>query len=176
MKTIKILLVILLSYTFKGHSQEGKNVISIGGELSFPAHAYQTNKAIGTGINFKVEHFLSDKFSGSISGGYSFFKGKIIYWDGKTDNDFALIPVLVGARYYFQKFYLNFEIGAAVRASKNVYTNLALAPSAGILLSKFDLALKLLGIPQTFNGIPESTFLQKGGYSYLGLRIFYKLN
>ena len=176
MKTIKILFVALLFHSFNGYSQQQRKSISIGSQVDFPLRVFQSNKAIGSGINLKGEFFLSNRFSGTLSAGYSFFNGKLIYWDGTTDKNFALIPLLVGARYYFQKFYLNLEAGLAIKASDNVYTNLAFVPSAGILINRLDLAIRLFSVSQLGVSIPENTFLQKGGYSYLGFRVFYGLN
>lgn len=172
-KAIMFFSIILISTTVNG---QGKVKKLYGGiEFAIPANQPLTsNKANGFIANIKGEKFFSKSFSGSVSIGYSLFKGKLIYWDGKKDNDFSLVPLMAGARYHFGKVYIGFEAGPAIAASKNTNTKIALAPAAGVIVNKFDVGLKFFTIPFT-GGIPEKTFLQKGGYSYLGIRVAFNL-
>ena len=176
MNLIRTFLVTLILYSVQGYSQPQKNLIAIGGEIGFPAHQpFQSNKAIGMGINIKGEHFFSNKFSSLASIGFSSFSGKIVYWDGAEDKDFSLIPILVGGRFHIKKFYLGLESGIAISASNNTNSLFAIAPSIGIVHGHFDLVAKLFAIPE-MPSIPENTFLQKGGYSYLNFGVNYNFN
>jgi hypothetical protein len=156
-------------------SQPRKNLIGIGGEVSYPVYAYESNEAVGLGINIKGEHFFGSKFSGLVTVGYTSYRGKLVYWDGTEDKDFALVPVLIGARIFLQRFYAEFEFGVAVKASENVNTTMTVAPAIGFMNKKLDLAIRFFAVP-AMPSIPENTFLEKGGYSYLTLRFFYNLN
>ena len=176
MNRMKIFLVIFLLYSVHAYSQSRKNLIAIGGEIGFPAHQpFQSNKAVGFGVNIKGEHFFSNRFSALASIGFASFNGKIVYWDGIGDKNFSLIPVLIGGRFYIKKFYLGFESGIAISASNNTNSLIALAPTMGLVHGNFAVTAKLFAIPQ-MPSIPENTFLQKGGYSYLNFGLFYNLN
>jgi hypothetical protein len=175
MKTAKPLIVILIFSSLHAHSQTRKNFLGIGGEFSYPVHAYQSNKAIGLGLNIKGEHFFSSKFSGLASIGYTSYHGKLVYWNGTEDEDFALSPVLIGGRFFIQRFYMELQAGVAISSSENVNTSFTIAPAIGFMYKKLDLAIRLFAIP-AMPSIPENTFLEKGGYSYLTFRFFYNLN
>jgi hypothetical protein len=175
MKTAVTLVANFLLSSSITFSQTYKSSVAIEGGLSYPLNQpVQKNKAVGIAINVKAEQFFSKKFSGTLRIGYNYFKGDLVYWDGKMDKNFTLIPVLLGARYYIQKLYLGFETGAAFKGSKNVYTNIAVAPSFGYLCKRINININILSI-LGFPSIPENTFLQRGGYSYLGVKFGYKI-
>jgi len=175
MRTITLFVATTIFCSSGLHSQPRKNLLGIGGEVSYPVHAYESNEAIGIGINIKGEHFFSPKFSGLANIGYTFYRGKLVYWDGTKDHDFALVPVLIGARFFVKKFYTEFETGVAVKASDNTSSIFAVAPAIGFVNRKLDLAMRFFAAP-AMPSIPENTFLEKGGYSYLTFRIFYNFN
>ena len=153
-------------------AQPKKFIPSVGVEFNL---LLESNNAVGGGFHFREEHFFSQNFSASLTVGYIRFKGDIVYWDGSKDKTFSLIPVLLGGKYFIHKFYGGFEGGLAIKASSNVSTLPAVSPSVGILLNKLDISCKLLSVLQ-MPSIPENTFLQRGGYSYIGVRIAYHLN
>jgi hypothetical protein len=168
--------ILVLVISFSAISQPKKNFLYTGVEFAMPAHQpFQSNKANGYMANIKGEHFFSPSFSASVSAGLSYFKGKLVFWDGSTDNSFSLVPILIGGRFYYRKIYVGVETGPAIAASKRMSTNIAIAPSAGVIVDKFDIGIKFFAVPAR-GGIPELTFLQKGGYSYIGLRVAFRLN
>jgi len=175
MKAAKLLPVILVSYSLNVHSQTRKNLIGIGGEFSYPGKAYRSNNAIGFGLNIKGEHFFSSKFSGLATIGYTSYQGKLVYWDGTEDEDFALWPVMFGARFFIKRFYMELQTGVAIKASENVRSTFKIAPAIGFMNKKLDLALRFFASP-AMPSIHEDTFLEKGGYSYLTFRFFYNMN
>jgi hypothetical protein len=135
------------------------------------------NHAIGFGPQVSAEHFFGKRFSGTLSVAFNYYRGTINYGDyggnEKSDKSFSLLPVLAGIRFYQHKFYLGSSAGLVFGTSYNTATNLALAPSLGFVNKHFDLSMQYVGIPQTFNGIPENTYLKKGGYSIVQLGIQY---
>jgi hypothetical protein len=175
MRKIVWLFCSLLFCSSSAIGQPKKLVPSAGVEFSVPAHqSIGSNHANGVGFSLKEEFFVSQKFSVTVSAGYSFFRGDLVYWDGSKDKNFALIPVMIGARCYFHKFFAAFEAGAAIKGSSNVNTLPAVCPSAGVLVNKFEISFRLMGILQV-PSIPENTFLQRGGYSYAGVRVSYRI-
>lgn len=171
---MKCVMLCLISLSI--NAQAKKNLLYAGVEFAIPAHQpFQSNKANGYMVNLKGEHFFSSSFSGSVSAGLSYFKGKMVFWDGRTDNSFSLVPILVGGRFYYRKIYIGVETGPAIAASSHNSTHLAIAPSAGVVIGKFDAGIKFFAVPER-GGIPENNFLQKGGYSYIGLRAAFRIN
>ena len=154
-----------------------RNVNSVGIGFYLPAHipAYDKNSR-GYGFTFAREHFFSKKFSGSLSLGYTYFHGQYEDWDGNTKNRFALVPLLIGARYYLHRFYGSFETGAAIKASSNTTTHIVFIPAVGFATSRIDFGFKLFGVPEISYGIPERSYLQKGGYSYFAISAAYRFN
>ena len=159
-----------------GYSQKDQTVISPGIHFSIPVYTIAgENNTTGVGANAIVEHYFSNRFSGCLDIGYDHFTGNLIYWNNAIDHSFNIVPVLVGFRYYLQKFYLGLEAGAAIKASKNVYTNATICPSAGIKLKRWDAGIKLVSV-LSMPSIPENTFLQRGGYGWLVLGLTYSLS
>jgi hypothetical protein len=173
-KKLGLLLMTLIFLEAKNFAQRANHLFG-GVNFSTPVVPANANKAIGYGLEIKGEHFFSPKFSMNLSIGYTHFKGSITYGDDSKDNSFALIPCSVGVKYYIKNFYLAAGAGLAVKASRNTGTNRMLYPAIGFAKKPFDISIQLIGVPQTFPSIPESTFLLKGGYSYLGVHINYLL-
>jgi hypothetical protein len=150
-----------------------KNEMWAGVEYNF--HLKHTfNKTDGPGISLKGLHAFSDHFAGMASVGYNYFKGQVEYWDGSSDDHFALMPLLLGARYYFGKMFLGFETGGVIKASSNAATLFAIAPSVGYYKNKFSSELRLLQVPG-MPSFPENSFLKKGGYNFLGVQLSYRI-
>jgi len=154
-------------------AQKSSNEVWAGIEYNMHLkHAF--NKTNGPGISLKGVHALSDHFDGTLSVGYNYFKGKVKYWDGKSDDHFALMPLLLGTRYCFSKVFIGFEAGAVIKASDNAATLFAIAPSIGYQNNKFCSEIRFLQVPG-MPSFPENSFLKKGGYNFLGVRLSYKV-
>jgi hypothetical protein len=173
-KKLSLLLISLILLKAKMFAQKTNN-FSIGVNFLIPASVPDTNKTIGSGIHFGGEHFFSPRISGNVSIGYLLFKGKIITWDNKEVKNFAMLPLLIGGKFYIENFYVGVDAGIAIAANKNTGTNLVLSPAIGYRRKHLDVGFYLLGVPQTFASIPENIYFIKGGYSYLGLRVNYIL-
>jgi hypothetical protein len=119
------------------------------------------------------EHFFNKKFSGCIGFGYSYFNGQYQNWEGDTAPHFALVPMLIERKYYIQQFYASLATGLAIKGSANTSTHITLIPALDVRLKDIDLSLRLFVVPAMGYGIPNRTYLQKGGYSYFVLNAGY---
>lgn len=171
-----LLLSCLAVLSLKGYSQTKKNRLVTGFEFAVPSgKPFISNKAKSYTLNIKAEHFFVSFFSGSVSAGYSFYKGPLLFWDSTSADRFRLIPLMAGCRYYIKKYYLGLEAGKAISIDKTAETNFVVSPSAGVVLRKFEAGINFFSVLSKM-GIPEKNFLENGGYSYVGLRIAYRLN
>jgi hypothetical protein len=168
-----ILLALSLLLCFSVVAQKNKNQIWTGVEYNVHLkHAF--NKTNGPGVSVKDVYTFSARFDGTLNLGYNYFGGKVEYWNGKTEDHFALMPLLLGTRYNFSKLFLGLEAGTVIKASKNAGTLLAIVPSFGYCTNKFSCELRLLQVPG-MPSFPENSFLKKGGYNFLGLRLSYRI-
>jgi hypothetical protein len=107
MRKTTLLSLALLLYTFIV-AQKNKNQIWTGVEYNVHLkHAF--NKANGPGVNVKDIYSFCDRLDGTLSLGYNYFGGKVEYWDGKTEDHFALMPLLFGTRYNFSKLFFGWS-------------------------------------------------------------------
>jgi hypothetical protein len=117
-------------------------------------------------------------FSGTLSLGWLHFSGTVTDLDSSVQTRFSILPILVGARYYWKEhFYLGIQVGALVSTNDQTNTHLALVPGIGMIApvgeSLLELSLQFTGVPTGY-GLPEKTVLQRGGYSFAELKIAYK--
>jgi hypothetical protein len=70
--------------------------------------------------------------------------------------------------------FLGFEAGAVIKASNNAGTLFAIVPSIGYGNNKLNGELRLLQVPG-MPSFPENSFLKKGGYNFLGMRLSYRV-
>lgn len=96
----------------------------------------------------------------------------------KTAEGFIIMPVLAGVKWSaLDNVYFPGQAGVAI-GLKNAGTNISLSPGLGYLVKvdgkpKLDVGLRVIGVlPQA--SIPENTFLEKGGYSFLSLQLAYQ--
>jgi hypothetical protein len=102
---------------------------------------------------------------------------KNLFTDEITDG-FILMPMMIGVKWRpGNNLYFAGKVGA-VAGLKNASTNFAAAPGVGYLVNmkgkqKPDVALNLV-CAAGMASIPENTFLDKGGYSFLSLKLAYR--
>jgi hypothetical protein len=161
-----LLSLIFVLSLFNAHAQQKESNFFLSPSLYVGAHNPSEKNTNGYGIHVGAQHVLSKNFFGTATLGYVYIKGEFVDFDGNTENHFALLPVLIGLRYNIKPFFASFEIGAAIRASANAKTRPALVPAIGASIKKFDFFVKLFGVPETSYGVPEQSYLQRGGYSY----------
>jgi len=158
-------------------AQVNNNRLAVAVHAALPVYA-ATGDPDGVlwGVSLQKQWTWSKHFAATASVGYQHFSGTIRNnMDGREDKDFASIPLLAGLRYYTTKgWYLAFETGAAVKAHSNMTTKWLLVPAAGVLLPvrtrALDLGLQFSTVPMGY-GYPEQKLLQRGGYSFLGMRV-----
>jgi hypothetical protein len=167
MKTHLIALFLVLS-SFGSFGQQA-NRISAGVSFGLPIDAsVGTNEAKSYGFQRVGEHRFGHSASATAEIGYLHFSGRIINFDGTGENQFSMIPVLIGGRFYVKQFFAGIQLGAGIRASSNAYSHMVFAPGVGWSGKRLEAGVRLLAVPQNF-GLPEQTLLQRGGYSYLNL-------
>jgi hypothetical protein len=170
-KTLLLVTILILCVT--AFAQKKKNEVWAGIEYNVHLkHAF--NETNGPGVSLKGVHAFSHHLDGMVNLGYNYFKGKVQYWDGNSDDHFALMPLLLGTRYRFRNMFLGFEAGTVIKASDNAATLFSIAPSIGYSNNKFNAELRLLQVPG-MPSFPENSFLKKGGYGFLGVRLGYCL-
>lgn len=168
---------------------DSKTTWVIGAQVSRSAgmeNKSETMNTTGIGLHLKMERAFSRKWSYTVGIEYDYFTGKYTYnlFNGPskdtTIKHFAIAPVLAGVRYQVSnRLYLSGEFGPSLKASSQVRTKLALAPSAGIVFptknGALDVSLRYVHVVAGY-GILESNSLQNGGYSFVSLKASYRIN
>ena len=168
MRTLFVLLV-TICITCSLHAQRTR--FTIGPEFSLPTYKELPSNGIGGSI--AVEFRSKHKVSAVVETGYNYFWGKYVnVWKQDTIHGFGFAPILAGAKLTLREKYY-----AAMRAGLTLGKTRAftLSPAAGIMLPnsrtpKLDLGIRLIGVIG-MPSIPENSFLDRGGFSYLNLRI-----
>lgn len=158
-------------------AQENKFVVSAGPSLLIPT--YSEINSVGFGFGVGIDYRLNNKFSLASDIDVDVFDSKVknLFTDEITDG-FILMPVMIGVKWRpVNNLYFAGKVGA-VAGLKNASTNFALSPGLGYLVNingkpTLDVGLNLLGVPGMAS-IPENTFLDKGGYSFLSLKLAYR--
>lgn len=177
MKKIVTTGFILILVTSIGMAQKNRLVVSAGPAILIPTYS-EINSA-GFGFGAGVEYKLNKKIAIASDIDINIFNSKVknIFTNKITDG-FIIMPVLVGVKWNaFNNFYFTGKAGL-VAGLKNAGTNFSLSPGLGYLVNingkqKLDVGLKLVGV-LPMSSIPENTFLEKGGYSFLSLKLAYR--
>ena len=179
----------LLTINAKAGGDNGR--FSIGAELGLPMGTFGDAQGIGFGGSLRYEMPMGDNLGLMATAGFLSFSAKDYSVAGFTikGNTETVIPIQVGAKYYFTEqqngFYGSVELGVhsssvtipgyegtviggvtygAYPETKVTNTNLSYAPGVGYHLANLDLGLKY----QIISG-------DGGSSSYLGVRIAYVL-
>ena len=158
-------------------AQENKLVVSAGPAVLIPT--YSEINSVGFSFGVGIDYKLSNSLSIASNIDVDVFDSKVrnLFTDQITDG-FILMPVLIGVKWKpVNNLYFAGKVGA-VAGLKNASTNFALSPGLGYLVNingkqKLDVGLNLVGVPGMAS-IPENTFLDKGGYSFLSLKLAYR--
>lgn len=175
MKTY-ILLAIMSVAVIPARAQHKKSYLSAGIDMAAPVYtATGDMRGMLTGIFIKNEWRWGKRFAGTISAGYVHFEGSINHFASGKLQDFAIVPVLAGLRYYpWNNYYAALETGYSIRAHENAATRFTLAPAVGMLIpvrsKKIDLGIRFYTMPMGLSH-PEQPLLKRGGYSFLGARV-----
>jgi hypothetical protein len=172
MKTI--LLFTAISLNLPALTQIRKNTLNLGATISTPFKSHEINKTTGYGIYLRGEHSLSRNLSVTARAGYTFYKGDINYFDNTHHKNFALMPLLLGTSLTIKKIYFGIELGTVLPVNMAVNSHFAFSPGAGFRFNRLAIGLDLLIVPEV-PSLPENSFLQKGGFSYGGINLSYRL-
>ena len=189
----------LASYSAK--AQNGR--FSIGAELGMPMGTFGDAANIGFGGSLRYEMPMGDNLGLMLTAGYLTFGGKETtegvpgFFEFTSKSTTGIIPIQVGAKYYFSEqqegFYGMVQLGLSLVNSKNEVTvdvlgtktttettsngsGFSYAPGIGYHLANLDFGLSYQLFSQT---VTESTLFgdisATSTGSYLGLRIAYVL-
>lgn len=181
MKKILLLLCLVISVMLaSAQYKKFSSPLTIGVDLGIPVYTTVGDmKGVLTGIHMKKEWRASTHFAASLSAGYSYFNGTVRSFNNKEVQHFSVLPVLAGMKYYgWNKYFLGFETGLHIGLGADISTKLALVPSLGAMLpvgkKQLEVALRYSGtkLGTTF---PEATLLNRGGYSFLAIRLGWQL-
>jgi len=192
MRTKKLIYVLLAGAlvlsAFTNTSKAADNGrFSVGAELGLPMGDFGDAANMGFGGSLRYEMPMGDNLGLTATAGYLMFSGKDQDFGGITikGGDWSMIPIQVGAKYYFQEqqdgFYGMVELGVhstkytipsytttfygvsvtvpEVSASS---TDLSYAPEIGYHLANIDLGLRY-----------QMVATEGSTTSYLGLRLAY---
>jgi len=123
-KLFIIVIVLLLSSTFISAQKAG---VAIGGNVFFPVGDWAEYMSTGWGGAIGYEHPIGKNTLGVVYSGYTVFSGTSDEEDYGIDNDWSMIPLLVGAKFYFtpkQDFYGAALLGVNFVTANFSYTDI----------------------------------------------------
>ncbi len=168
-KLLLTVAAIMLMATSNSFAQ-GKISFGIGADVAIPmTTAFSNTQSIGIGGTARGYYLFNDMVSFTATAGYLTFSGKDQTVAGVTINGgkWSMIPVVVGARYYFSpaassfRPYGAFEIGLIFSSytipSQTFFgvqvgggsvsgSDFTYQPQVGFEASKFDVSVRLLGV------------------------------
>ena len=182
--------------------------ISIGAELGLPMGTFGDGSSLGIGGSLRYEMPMGDNLALMGTVGFLSFSGKDITsgvpgYSYTSKSSLTMIPIQVGAKYYFTEqqngFYAMAQLGLTLANYKNENTidiagtkttvsgsasssGLSYAPGLGYHLASLDFGLSYQLFSQTvsssytnpFTGLTSTVSATSTG-SYLGVRIAYVL-
>lgn len=190
MKVVFLAVVTVMILSAGAFAQDGR--FSLGAEIGLPMGTFGDAASIGIGGSLRYEMPLSgnDNLALMATAGYLTFSGKDITVSGVTieGSSQSMIPIQVGAKYYFDAqhagFYASAQMGvhmssytipgqdavviggityaAATEDRTETATNFSYAPGVGYALDNIDIGLRY-----------QIVSAEGGSSSYLGVRIAY---
>ncbi|HEV8515556.1 MAG TPA: outer membrane beta-barrel protein [Cyclobacteriaceae bacterium] len=118
---------------------------SAGFNLGIPSGDWSTYWNTGFGVDVRYEAPIQDKLNWTASAGWLTFSGKSSQGNNGT---LTAIPILAGAKYYFQKsnagVYAGLDLGLFFWSSTGTSENkFSFSPGLGYRLPKFDFSVRL---------------------------------
>ncbi len=88
-------------------AQGKNNWLSAGIDVGVPVYiGVGGMKGTMVGVFIKKEWRWGKRLAATVSAGYSYFSGSIASFDDKKENNFAVVPLLAGVKYYgWNKYY-----------------------------------------------------------------------
>ena len=183
MKVVATVAIVLMSTTL--FAQNGR--ISLGAELGLPMGDFGDAASMGFGGSLRYEMPMGDNLGLTLTAGYLMFSGKDqeIFGIEIEGADWSMIPIQLGAKYYFTEqqegFYGMVELGVhamtvttpsysttflgvpvTVPESSASSTELSYAPAIGYHLANIDIGLRY-----------QMIATEGSTTSYLGFRLAY---
>jgi hypothetical protein len=179
-------------------AQDGR--FSVGAELAMPGGDYGDNAGTGFGASLRYEMPMGDNLGLTGTVGYLMYGKKSVETYGyKYEYSSSVIPIMLGAKYYFTEqqngFYGAFQIGLSMLSNKSEYSYDLLgvhysgsdtqsssaftwAPGVGYHLDNLDFGLNYYGFSYTQDytttvlGVAYTTEVTYAG-SWIGIRAAY---
>jgi hypothetical protein len=169
-KLLFVLAIAIFSVTAVNAQQSGGNFHFGGGlRLALPTGDLGDIQGFGIGAELQGELMFSDKFSGTITTGYTSFTGKDFTFMGTTvkGESMGYIPILAGVRVYpSQNFFIGGKLGYGILtgggSSEGAFNY---EPQIGFNAEKIQIALG-------YNALSK----EGSTLSHLGLSAIYKFN
>lgn len=108
-KVVYVLFLTLLFFSVSQISAQNKIMLSAGGNLALPMGDFGDAAGTGFGVSVTGEYGLADNIVGTVTLGYLIWAEESF---GGYDFSYSAIPILAGAKYYFQNnFYGYGQLG-----------------------------------------------------------------
>ena len=171
MKKVILSLAIVAIASLSASAQKEKAAskdlkFSVGAEIALPVGDFNKSNSIGFGGSAQAEYKAAESLGLTLNAGFLTFSGKTV--EGFKVPSLSLIPVLVGAKYYFtEKVYGHAQLGLSFASTKLdgvSYSTSAFtyAPAIGFMASEnFDISLRY------------QAYSKSGTTAFLGLRAAY---
>lgn len=164
---LSLALVAGLGFAASAQTEGAVRKLSIGAEFGLPIGDFGDVYSVGFGGSLQYEHPIAKSLNLTGSAGFLTFTPKKELKDLGADN-FGVIPVKVGAKYYFGgNFYGAGELGAGFGTNDGSKTAFIYAPTLGASFSVADKSSIDLGIRY------EGHSVSGGTLSFIGIRAAY---
>ncbi|QES89613.1 outer membrane beta-barrel protein [Rhizosphaericola mali] len=119
-----------------------RSELSVGPEFAFPIGNFNDVSTFGFGGTAKYSYHFDDRFAVSLQSGWIKFNNSNYsngYYHGDGNSNFAAIPIKVGGRYSFSRFYVEPQIGFTYFSNESAYQNRSttFALNTGVYINKF---------------------------------------
>lgn len=171
--------VLVVLFVLVGIVSAQKNItFSAGGNLALPMGSFGDAVGVGFGATVGAEMPVADKIIGTATLGYLMWGGKDINLGiGKITTDFSSIPILVGAKYYFNKgLYGHGQLGLHMFSStaKSTVTFFGSTTTAEASASSTDFTIGVGGGYEMGNLDLSVAYYLISDANYLGARVAYR--
>lgn len=106
-KLFSVLFVVLFAFTFA--NAQSKMAVGVGGNLALPMGTFGDVAGMGFGGGASFQYSFSENIVSTATVTYLMFGEKDLSGIGKYS--YSIIPIHVGAKYYFGSFYTSAETG-----------------------------------------------------------------
>ncbi len=195
MRTKNLLVIAFVLMSSIAFAQSGR--FSLGAEVAIPGGDYGDNAGTGFGASLRYEMPLGDNLGLMGTVGYLTYGSKTVDFGGFGSYKYtnSMIPIMVGAKYYFSEqqngFYADLQLGLTMLTTKSSFefggtttddsqsaSAFTWSPGIGYHLDNLDFGVGYYGfsytttVTTTFMGVSTSTDVSASG-SWIGIRAAY---